>query len=1732
MKQKIKKALSLLLSVSLILSMFTGINLYTVNAAISSDITLLNNQTLSTDTIGTPGGNITVTVPTGAVVIISGTQTIQGTVTFVGGGTFQRSSGFTDGSMFSVGSNATLNLGTSSNLTGITIDGNNYEVYANGGGINISGGTLNIYEGAHLTRNILNSASYNGGACFIDQGTINMYGGVIDYNQATSIAPGTGGGGIYVAGSSTGTTLNISDGVISYNKTGSLGGAICIHGSEINGRYAVMNMTGGTVTGNYAGRYGGAVEILSNSKLVMSGGRIIGNSVGKDDGGGGIEVDITNVAATYPEKGMYLSGNAEFTGNYVSGSGKQSNILLYVYNNLKLTNNFTGSAGVHLDNNNSLNMPLVENTSNYTGAENFFLDAGGYIGANGSGNIIWATGNPLSAPDTNGFPAPVVGTSVSVTPQGTEKATYQWYRSTTKSTNDTTNWISIPKANGQSYTPSANDVNHYLICVLDGTGGYTGQQKVITDAMVTTFTLEAPTAKAAVSTGSNGFTINWNKVTGATNYYVDVATDSGFTSKLSSYDNVLVGDVSYAVVSQLTSNTTYYYRVRATDGSNTSADSNIITVQTTTVASDRYQPLNVTSGFNSDIIAEAKPALSYTNAPFDSLGASDNNALYSVDYNATGGLPRDGKVTSASTPAVDYQLAPYDQDNALRLDMTTEQKKTGTLTFSTLGAYSKISVLGASASGAAFVDVTINYTDGSTTSQRFGCKEWFFMPDSVFSALGRVDRAESRAIEISGPRLYQYQVNTDAGKLIQSITFTESPMSSTEDGGQYTNNGGARGSRNDGSTTVVLMAVSGIVGSNAPVASVATSATNIQDDSFTATWMKVSGATTYTLDVATDADFTSLLDDYNNKYVGDIDSLSITGLDSGTTYYYRVRAVNSDGQSLSSNAVTVTTTGIAIFKATVIMNAPDTLTYNGLAQGVSAPTISGSSLTDTDYIITYTNRGGTSYNSTTAPSNAGDYTATFSLTNAGLEKCTLSANSVLSVDFSIGKKTVTITPQNNQNKFYGQTDSILTYTPSGNISGETPKFSGALSRAIGESTGNYVISQGSLALTDNDTFKASNYSLIFSQSIVNFEIKNYSPAENATLSNANIGNNGWYTGSVALTAPEGFQISTSNALSDNTWTSSIELDNNDCVDKNATYYLKNITTGAISEIRTSPSYNIDKTAPTGKITIKTNESTSFKNNILFDMFYKDTVDVSIIGNDALSTIDTIQYQKVASEADYNMNGTWITGSAFSVPSNEKFVVYAKITDKAGNYIIINSNGVVVYTDSSQATANISFTKSSTTDITADVTLNGNSIREIKNGSAVLVKDTDYTVSGQTITFKASYLDTLDCGNYTFTISYNPMGESYVDAAGNDAPATTTIALTVNQANQTDQVTPPQIIDDSQIITKVGESTDLSNVIDADDSGAYEYRSSNTDVVTVNPVTGELTIVGIGTATIYVKKLGDANHIDSTETSITINVNGVAKGATYTIPEGGSLEIPEGEQLIIDGTLIIDGSLDIKGELVNEGEIINNGDLVNDGIINNKVDAIINNIGTISNNSNLFNNGAIYNKQNAIIDNDGTISNNSNLINDGVINNKTDAIIDNDGTISNNSNLVNNGSINNKSDAIIDNNGNISNKGNLNNNGTINNNKDGKLINEGNIVNQSNGVIKNKGNINNSKSFVNNGSLENTGILKGIDSDNASNASDTPKTGDNSIPIVWLLALLLTSGLTSSIVLKKRNSTNH
>jgi uncharacterized repeat protein (TIGR01451 family) len=93
-----------------------------------------------------------------------------------------------------------------------------------------------------------------------------------------------------------------------------------------------------------------------------------------------------------------------------------------------------------------------------------------------------------------------------------------------------------------------------------------------------------PTAIAATNVTSSSFTSNWSSSSGATGYRLDVSTDSLFSSYVSGYQDLDVGNMLSRSVTGLNAETPYYYRVRASNAGGTSGNSNTINVTTTSCA--------------------------------------------------------------------------------------------------------------------------------------------------------------------------------------------------------------------------------------------------------------------------------------------------------------------------------------------------------------------------------------------------------------------------------------------------------------------------------------------------------------------------------------------------------------------------------------------------------------------------------------------------------------------------------------------------------------------------------------------------------------------------------------------------------------------------------------------------------------------------------------------------------------------------------------------------------------------------------------------------------------------------------------------------------------------------------------------------------------------------------------------------------------------------------------------
>ena len=279
------------------------------------------------------------------------------------------------------------------------------------------------------------------------------------------------------------------------------------------------------------------------------------------------------------------------------------------------------------------------------------------------------------------------------------------------------------------------------------------------------------------------------------------------------------------------------------------------------------------------------------------------------------------------------------------------------------------------------------------------------------------------------------------------------------------------------------------------------------------------------------------------------------------------------------------------------------------------------------------------------------------------------------------------------------------------------------------------------------------------------------------------GNNDWYISPVKLVPDSGYQISTDKT----DWKDSLG-DYTDQGEQSAGYYLKETATGAVTDKKTV-TFKIDTGMPSGSIRIGENTFDSSLKDVTYGYWFKDNVSVDITGADSASGIASVEYQAVSAEESYDANGTWLPWNAeekLSLTESGRYVVYARVTDNAGNQTIVNSDGVVVFKDSVVVDSSIDYTRTTKASVDAKVTLNGNTVASVRNGETTLTEGKDYTVSEDRITFSGEYLDTLEAGTYKLTVAYHPQGVT--EYKGGDKPADSQIAVNVSRQTANVKIT--------------------------------------------------------------------------------------------------------------------------------------------------------------------------------------------------------------------------------------------------------------------------------------------------------------------------------------------------------
>ena len=174
------------------------------------------------------------------------------------------------------------------------------------------------------------------------------------------------------------------------------------------------------------------------------------------------------------------------------------------------------------------------------------------------------------------------------------------------------------------------------------------------------------------------------------------------------------------------------------------------------------------------------------------------------------------------------------------------------------------------------------------------------------------------------------------------------------------------------------------------------------------------------------------------------------------------------------------------------------------------------------------------------------------------------------------------------------------------------------------------------------------------------------------------GNNGWYTGSVAIVPASNYLISTST---DGPMSGSISVDT---TIQNMTIYLRTAS-GARTEAIEVGMIPIDGTAPAFNqlgdgITIEGNHWRSLLETIRYGLFYQDTKTVTVQAEDNESGIAGYEYL-VSGEpltiAQLQSSQEWKAGATFTIDAAaQEQIIYARVTNQAGMASYISSDGIV------------------------------------------------------------------------------------------------------------------------------------------------------------------------------------------------------------------------------------------------------------------------------------------------------------------------------------------------------------------------------------------------------------------------------------------------------------------------
>lgn len=366
----------------------------------------------------------------------------------------------------------------------------------------------------------------------------------------------------------------------------------------------------------------------------------------------------------------------------------------------------------------------------------------------------------------------------------------------------------------------------------------------------------------------------------------------------------------------------------------------------------------------------------------------------------------------------------------------------------------------------------------------------------------------------------------------------------------------------------------------------------------------------------------------------------------------------------------------------------------------------------------------------------------------------------------------------------------------------------------------------------------------------------------------------------------------------------------------------------------------DTIAPTAEYQIGENGWKKFVNTISFGLFCKDYKTVEITYSDVDdnkgpgSGVKTKQYYIANKELTTEEIAAlqWSDYSdTISLDAKGVYFIYVKVEDNAGNTVVLNSEGIVIYAESTISPTSLDYTYKGNADLAVQIAMNGNTFGKLTDAAGTEIAADNYTIDGTgKLTLNATYLDTLKVGEYTYKVCMNPQGQVTTDVTLEYRFVVNVKVreLTVTSATATDRV-----YDTTNVVTitavtldgvKSGDdvsvvTTNLKGTLSSANAGDYtsvtlptlELTGTAAENYTLVQPTGAVpttvTIskagaqITVGTET-YSKTFGDADFnldVDVTDTNTEANIQYVVtagddvvsvSNGTVTILKAGTATI--------------------------------------------------------------------------------------------------------------------------------------------------------------------------------------------------------------------------------------------------